>query len=582
MSENGPNRFTKNLVAALTLIFLLGYTNATVYGVSFTDYFPLDPASYGVKTFQWVYGRTGSFQSYISGTLTVPYTSGAIEGTGIVNFSDMGGRVYGTNDGSEVKWLASDEFYISTDQYLTAHPTGWTFSTVYDDMLFDQGICYFVDHDLTSWDIQDDQILLFDIQNVTVPFDQYIEAVIIWYLDEKYPFTELHFDGTDLDVAFPNGAQTENSSVTGFEVYGYSTGLIAFGDIDAESGELVDLAELVDVSADLDIDWIGMTSCRQFRDGIPQGDYPWSLDIWVHVVDPGALDHIDVTKPDDSDPFVTLYEEDASGWWNCSLDDDYDSLDAVRVVYKEGIYKFDCCDSEDRLIKSLNIAYDELPGEPTGPVEFIYPSMNGQAGISVNPTFTWSDSTGAGDALMTVVDNDEVVYFDAPVSISSTSWTPGPLSYGHEYELDVSVMNIKDWSGGPAFPITTDDTGDTFSYSYMIEYLNEIVFITRPLNDPTEEIEEILNLVDESVEDGTLTGYGPGKSADNRLNALTNMLEEARNLIEEGLYDEACDQLWAVYRKSDGERRPPDFVTGDAANDLADMILVMMDELGCE
>ena len=130
------------------------------------------------------------------------------------------------------------------------------------------------------------------------------------------------------------------------------------------------------------------------------------------------------------------------------------------------------------LIKSLDIDYTDLPSEPTEPVEFISPSTNGQTDFSVNPTFMWSDSPDAGDALMTAVDNDEVFYIDAPVSISSTSWTPGLLLYGYEYELDVSVMNIKDWAGGPEFPTMTDYTGDTFSYSYMIEYLNEIVFTT--------------------------------------------------------------------------------------------------------
>ena len=85
----------------------------------------------------------------------------------------------------------------------------------------------------------------------------------------------------------------------------------------------------------------------------------------------------------------------------------------------------------------------------------------------------------------------------------------------------------------------------------------------------------------ESVEAGTLTGEGPGKSADNRLKALINKLEEAKRLIETERFEDACDLLWSTYRKCDGELRPPDFVTGEAAEDLADMILWVMDELGC-
>ena len=250
-------------------------------------------------------------------------------------------------------------------------------------------------------------------------------------------------------------------------------------DTDAETRILFTTAE-----AKLDIDSLRISACKQFRDGIPQGDYPWSLDIIVSVVDPGALHHIEITKPGDSNPFVTLYEEaPPAGWWGCSLDDDYASLSALRAVYPEGTYTFDFRDSGGELIRSLGIDYTGLPGEPTEPVEFTHPSTNGQGGISVNPTFTWSVSPDAGDALMMCVDNDEVVYFDAPVSIGSTSWTPGPLLAYHDYELDIFVVNIKDWAGGPTFPTMTDDTGDTFAYAHTIEYLNEIVFTTGIIGD---------------------------------------------------------------------------------------------------
>ena len=252
-------------------------------------------------------------------------------------------------------------------------------------------------------------------------------------------------------------------------------GIPAEMDTDAETQILFTTAE-----SRLDIDRLGISACKQFRDGVAQGPYPWSLDIGVSVADPGALHHVEITKPADSDPFVTLYEEAAPpGWWSCSLDDDYASLSALRVVYPEGTYTFDFLDSGGVLIKSLSINYTDLPGEPTEPVEFTYPSTNGQSGISVNPTFTWSVSPDAGDALMMCVDNDEVVYFVAPVSIASTSWTPGHLLAHHNYELDVFVVNIKDWAGGPAFPTMTDGTGDTFCYSHTIEYLNEIVFTTN-------------------------------------------------------------------------------------------------------
>ncbi|MBW2121929.1 MAG: hypothetical protein JRH07_08795, partial [Deltaproteobacteria bacterium] len=70
-------------------------------------------------------------------------------------------------------------------------------------------------------------------------------------------------------------------------------------------------------------------------------------------------------------------------------------------------------------------------------------------------------------------------------------------------------------------------------------------------------------------------------SAEKRLRALRNMIESAGDLIEEGDIEEACGQLRDAYRKTDGEPRPPDFVTGEAAGELAEMLQDLMEDLGC-
>jgi len=103
-----------------------------------------------------------------------------------------------------------------------------------------------------------------------------------------------------------------------------------------------------------------------------------------------------------------------------------------------------------------------------------------------------------------------------------------------------------------------------------------------PAEDPPEEqISNILDFIDASVEEGTLTGTGNGNSAQNRLNAFINMIESAGDLIDAGDIDGACDQLMAAYKKCDGEVRPPDFVSGVAAEDLASMIIELMASIGC-
>jgi len=232
---------------------------------------------------------------------------------------------------------------------------------------------------------------------------------------------------------------------------------------------------------ELDIDWIGITSYKEFPDGVPKDPEPGEFDIWAHVVYPGTLYRIDITKPGASSPFMTMYEATNPGWWDewdPSSIIKYPSLSALREVYQEGFYTLDFRDIGSGLIKSLSFDYSIPPSKPTGEVDFIHLSTILQSGIGINPTFTGSVNPGPGDALMMVL--EDLAYWDVPLSISSISWTPGSLLADREYELYISVINIKDWGIGPAFPTTTDYTGDKFSYSPMTEHLNEINFSPIP------------------------------------------------------------------------------------------------------
>jgi hypothetical protein len=95
-------------------------------------------------------------------------------------------------------------------------------------------------------------------------------------------------------------------------------------------------------------------------------------------------------------------------------------------------------------------------------------------------------------------------------------------------------------------------------------------------------MEETLTYFNESVADESLVGNGPGNSGWGRLGALRNMLEASDDLIADGYYAEACGQLTDAYNRCDGLPHPPEFVTGDAAADVAQMILDVMNALGCE
>lgn len=94
-----------------------------------------------------------------------------------------------------------------------------------------------------------------------------------------------------------------------------------------------------------------------------------------------------------------------------------------------------------------------------------------------------------------------------------------------------------------------------------------------------EDAKALVTYFDEAVADGLLTGSGPGKSAGGRLGALHNMLEVVCNLIEDEQYEKAQELLQNIYNKIDGNPQPPDFVIGDATDEIATMILELIERL---
>ena len=109
--------------------------------------------------------------------------------------------------------------------------------------------------------------------------------------------------------------------------------------------------------------------------------------------------------------------------------------------------------------------------------------------------------------------------------------------------------------------------------SMIDEYITFYAEATWPV------LTNVLLFINDAVLDETLFGAGPGRSLERRMNAFINMLEEAERLIEEELIEEAYGQLREVYRRMDGESRPPDFVAGPAAPELAERIQYFMDYL---
>ena len=106
-----------------------------------------------------------------------------------------------------------------------------------------------------------------------------------------------------------------------------------------------------------------------------------------------------------------------------------------------------------------------------------------------------------------------------------------------------------------------------------------------PATIPPEQIfQDLLDFYDENIDDGDLQGIGPGNSAENREHAIRNMIIAANDLYADGFIEEACEQLWDIYMKIDGESppaSPPDFIEGDAVEEFRQQVLDLLEAIGC-
>lgn len=190
-----------------------------------------------------------------------------------------------------------------------------------------------------------------------------------------------------------------------------------------------------------------------------------------------------------------------------------------------------------------------------------------QAGSSESTLITVSNP---GDEPLVL----EAVSFEAGSSeafqITSLVFPPVVMSAGAQFTIEVTFTPV---TGGPASATLTLLSTDPD------EPVTQIVFTGQaPAEEqtPQEQIAAIIAFVEESKQDGSLQGSGPGRSAANRLNALQNMLDEAGDLIESGLYDPAVRQLESIYQKIEGSDKANVFVKGPAAAELAQWTLDLM------
>lgn len=200
--------------------------------------------------------------------------------------------------------------------------------------------------------------------------------------------------------------------------------------------------------------------------------------------------------------------------------------------------------------------------------------------VSLTLTFT-TPVYGAG---LFVID-----YFDpwgmAPLTISAYAADGSLLgsysSVQFNFQTDKQYfMGVTSSDGDIASLVLTADTTAT---SDLIG-IDDIRFAAaEPAEEPELTGDSLLQFFDDAVAAGTLQGNSRhrwyGKI---RLWLTRKTLSSAVKAVERDRTRKACSLLKRVYRRCDGVSRPKDFVVGESAAELADMIEAFKATLDCE
>ena len=164
--------------------------------------------------------------------------------------------------------------------------------------------------------------------------------------------------------------------------------------------------------------------------------------------------------------------------------------------------------------------------------------------------------------------------------------------------INIEVMFTPTTAGERSAEITITD-GTPF-------YFSKIKLVGRGIEKNNQiNIAGIIEFYDSAVSAGTISGKDdqielsrslslkqnekkfsktPVDLNENRLNAFRNMLVSAANEIESSNVELACQQLTEIQFKTDGQNppiSPPDFIFGEAKEDLANMISNLIQQLEC-
>lgn len=208
--------------------------------------------------------------------------------------------------------------------------------------------------------------------------------------------------------------------------------------------------------------------------------------------------------------------------------------------------------------------------------------------INVNPQSLLFGEVEIGESSLLIATISNLG--DAPLEVDMSIWEPGPQWWDFTWtptSATVDPGSVLDLvvtfspSGGVSISgvvIISNDPDEPYVYLTFTGFGVEV-----PI-PPNQLFQDLLDFYDTHIASEGLQGIGPGNSPENRENAIRNMILAASTFYNEGRLHDACDQLWDIYLKIDGESppaSPPDFIEGDAVEEFRQRVLELLDAIGC-
>jgi hypothetical protein len=178
-----------------------------------------------------------------------------------------------------------------------------------------------------------------------------------------------------------------------------------------------------------------------------------------------------------------------------------------------------------------------------------------------------------GDASLTIESVELTQSQQAQFGFTPLEMLPLTLDPNSGIDIDVQFSPVIEGLDTAVLSIGSDDPNDPVVDVALTGEGMPVVL------SPEEQITQILDMFNTAVQEDSIAGIGNKKSAKNKLKTFGKMLNLAHALIATGYDEYALEILNVTEAKSDGQKRPKDFIKGDGVADLNLLINELIDTI---